>query len=225
MDLFLDTADVTVWDDLMPLGLFCGITTNPLLAAKAGLSYPDIDWAEMAARAARLGARELHGQVYGPPESYLDWAGRFDEAAKSAGLRPVVKVPLVDKAIRQVPSLQKACCAILMTACYDPKQVIIASALGADYIAPYFGRMLDAGLPAFDALQEMLNITRSSGNKTRILVASLRDSNQLSRLAEMGHDCFTISPSVTRLLLNDANTQKALELLEEAATQSYGKPG
>ncbi|HCI07732.1 MAG TPA: transaldolase, partial [Sulfitobacter sp.] len=37
MKLYLDTADTTAWDDLMPTGMFYGITTNPLLAVRAGL--------------------------------------------------------------------------------------------------------------------------------------------------------------------------------------------
>lgn len=47
--LYLDTADMAAWDDLMPTGLFHGITTNPLLAVRAGLDYPSINWADMAA--------------------------------------------------------------------------------------------------------------------------------------------------------------------------------
>ena len=43
MHLYLDSAEVTAWADLMPTGLFRGITTNPLLAQRAGLVYPEID--------------------------------------------------------------------------------------------------------------------------------------------------------------------------------------
>ena len=88
MDLLIDTADINAWQELMPTGLFSGITTNPLLAARAGLAYPEIDWGEMARRAADLGAGELHGQVYGPPEGYADWAGALYEAGAQRGCAP-----------------------------------------------------------------------------------------------------------------------------------------
>ena len=47
MTLYLDSADFNSWDELMPLGIFKGITTNPILAAKAGLDYKKINWADM----------------------------------------------------------------------------------------------------------------------------------------------------------------------------------
>ena len=217
MDLYLDSADTADWDRLMPYGLFHGITTNPLLAARAGLEYPRIDWADMARHAADLGAKELHAQVYGDPSSYRAWAETLLEAGEKAAIRTVVKVPLIAPAIAQVCGLQALGAPILMTACYDAKQMLVASALGADFIAPYFGRMLEAGLPAYEAMAQMLAVTKSGGNRTRVLIASLRDTEQLCRLSEMGHDCFTISAAVADMLLTDERSVAAVEQFELAA--------
>ncbi len=217
MDLYLDSAATADWDRLMPTGIFVGITTNPLLAARAGLSYPEIDWGLMARKAADLGATELHAQVHGAPDSYAAWADRLLEAGSAAGIRTVVKVPLIETAIRQVPALKAQGCPILMTACYDAKQMLVASALGADYIAPYFGRMLEAGLPAYEAMTQMLAVTKSRGNRTRVLIASLRDADQLCRLSEMGHDCFTIAASVADMLLTDDRSLAAVAQFEDAS--------
>ncbi|NRB00181.1 MAG: hypothetical protein HRU32_10225 [Rhodobacteraceae bacterium] len=217
MHLYIDTADTAVWDDLMPTGLFTGITTNPLLAQRAGLSYPDIDWGALARHAADLGAQELHGQVYGPVESYVDWAGDLYEAGRAAGLRTVVKIPLSEAAIRVTPSISDLGGPILMTAAYDAKQMFVATALGADYIAPYFGRMLEKGLPAYEALAQMKAIGTSAASAPRILVASLRTAEQMARLAAEGQDCFTIGPALARDLLSDPNTLAAVEEFEAAA--------
>lgn len=217
MDLYIDTANTADWDRLMPLGLFKGITTNPLLAARAGLSYGQINWRDMASRAADLGAEELHAQVYGDPETYDAWAAALIEAGAAAGIRTVVKVPLIEPAIRKVPGLKRAGCPILMTACYDAKQMLVASALGAEFIAPYFGRMLEAGLPAYEAMSQMLAVTRQPSNQTRVLIASLRDTDQLCRLTEMGHDCFTIAPAIADALLTDDRSLTAVAQFEEAA--------
>lgn len=217
MDLYIDTADTAAWDDLMPTGLFFGITTNPLLAARAGLSYPEIDWGEMARRAADLGAKELHAQVYGPVEGYADWAAAFYEEGFKAGLRTVVKVPLTEPAIRAMPEVRALGGPILVTAAYDAKQMFVATSLGADYIAPYFGRMLEKGLPAYEALAQMRAIGDAAGGKTRILVASLRDTDQMTRLAAEGQDCFTIAPKIAADLMNDPHTIAAVEEFEAAA--------
>ena len=217
MNLLIDTADVAEWRDLMPTGLFQGITTNPLLAERAGLSYGAIDWGEMARRAADLGAKELHGQVVGPVEGYADWAGALYEHGAAAGLRTVVKVPLTEGAIRQVGAIKALGGPILLTAAYDAKQMFVAAALGVDYIAPYFGRMLEKGLPAYEALAQMRAIGQSMERAPRILVASLRDTDQMARLAGAGQDCFTIAPKIARALLNDANTEDATAEFEVAA--------
>jgi transaldolase len=218
MDLFLDSADYAAWGDLMPTGLFRGITTNPLLAQRAGLHYPKINWFEKAARARDLGAQELHGQVYGPVESYVDWVATLYEAGRAAGIRTVAKVPLTESAIRTMPHIKALGGPILMTAAYHPKQLCVAIALGADYIAPYFGRMADAGLPAIEYLTQMHAMSASNHHATRILVASLRTADQVTELAERGLDCFTLSPSVAAEFLTDANTQEAVAAFEAAAS-------
>jgi transaldolase len=217
MQLLIDTADVQAWQDLMPTGIFTGITTNPLLAKRAGLCYPAIDWGGLARRAADLGATELHGQVFGPVEAYVDWAGAFYEHGRQAGIRTVVKVPLTEEAIRAVPAIKSLGGAILMTAAYDAKQMFVATALGADYIAPYFGRMIEKNLPAFEAMEQMLAIGRLSGGRTKILVASIRNAGQMVRLAALGLECFTIAPAVARELMSAPETIAAAKEFEAAA--------
>lgn len=214
MDLYLDSADEPAWADLMPIGLFRGITTNPLLAQRAGLSYPDIDWTAKAARARDLGAKELHAQVYGPVESYLNWAAALYESGAKAGLATVVKIPLTPEAIRAVPAIKALGGPILLTAAYHPKQVFVAKALGVDFIAPYFGRMSEAGLPALEMIEQMQTI---AAGQPRVLVASLRNADQMVALADRGLDCFTLSPDIARSLLSDPLTEQAAAAFETAA--------
>ena len=214
MDLYLDTADREAWADLMPTGLFRGITTNPLLAQRAGLDYPSINWTDMAQRARDLGAQDLHAQVFGPVETYVGWASRLYEAGAAAGLRAVVKIPMTDAALRTVPAIKALGGAILLTAVYDPKQVIVAKALNADFAAPYFGRMSEAGLPALDHVTQMQTI---AGGQPRILVASLRNADQIVALAARGLDCFTLAPDLARSLFSDPMTDLAAAAFEAAA--------
>lgn len=202
MTLYLDTADHDAWADLMPTGLFHGITTNPLLAARAGLDYPRIDWRAMAAHARDLGAAELHAQVFGPPESYVDWAGALYEAGRAAGIETVVKIPLVDSAIRATPAIKALGGRILMTACYDAKQMFVAQALAADFIAPYFGRMDEAGIDAMAHLATMARMTGGGAKGCTVLVASLRTPQQMIALADLGHSCFTIAPAIAHALIS-----------------------
>ena len=89
-----------------------------------------------------------------------------------------MKVPLIHGAVEMVPQLKSLGCPVLMTD-FNMKQMILSIALKVDYIAPYFCRMLKRGLPAYETIAQMLVVKASSGNTTRILMASLRNTEQL----------------------------------------------
>ena len=217
MRLYLDTADTSAWDELMPTGLFYGITTNPLLAARAGLSYASIDWRDLAGKARSHGANELHAQVYGPVEGYVDWAGAFYEAGRAEGIDTVVKIPLIETAIRKTADVAALGGRILMTACYDAKQMFVAQSLNANYIAPYFGRMSEAGIDAKAHLSAMKDIQTKGADGCKIMVASLRSTDQMVELAGVGMDIFTIAPSIAQDLLSETRSHAAYAEFEAAA--------
>jgi transaldolase len=220
MKLYLDSADVSAWDEYLPTGIFHGLTTNPLLAQRAGLEYETINWNKMANRATKLGAKELHVQVAGDFESYVDFSGRLYDIGKEVGVEIVIKIPLIEGAIRISPDIKKLGGRILMTACYDAKQMFIAKALEADFIAPYFGRMVEAGMDAEGHLSAMLAMNEDNAKPCSILVASLRSATQMVDLARSGHDTFTIAPSVAKELLSTEQSLAAFEEFERAASSN-----
>ena len=204
------------WEDLMPMGTFYGITTNPLLTRKLGLNYGEIAWEEMVSKAAELGAKEFHVQIYGDAKRALSFAEHVYGLGQTSNIECVIKIPLTFEGISLAPKIKEFGAKILMTACYEPKQMITACALKADYVAPYFGRMMDAGLDAMAKMQIIEKIARK--NKCTPVVASLRNAKQMLEIAEMGHDCFTISPEVARDLFDSQLTEEASFAFETAAT-------
>ena len=216
MRLYLDTANSVDWEDLMPMGTFYGITTNPLLTSKLGLNYGEIAWEEMVSKAAELGAKEFHVQIYGDAKRALSFAEHVYGLGQTSNIECVIKIPLTFEGISLAPKIKEFGAKILMTACYEPKQMITACALKADYVAPYFGRMMDAGLDAMANMQIIEKIARK--NKCTPVVASLRNAKQMLEIAEMGHDCFTISPEVARDLFDSQLTEEASFAFETAAT-------
>lgn len=215
MRLYLDTADQTAWAEWMPSGVFCGITTNPLLAARAGLTYDQINWQNLVQIAADAGAQEFHAQVIGNETDALCFAENLYAYGAASNIECVVKIPLNTWGISITSKIQGLGGKTLMTACYDAKQMITANALGADYIAPYFGRMAEAGL---DAMAHMRAIHAMSWNgPCRPLIASLRSAQQMVDIAEIGHDRFTIAPAIAQDLFHNALTEAAAQEFERAA--------
>ena len=102
--------------------------------------------------------------------------------------------------------------------------MIIGCALKADYVAPYVGRVIDAGLvgrvidTGLDAMANMQIIQKiARKNKCIPVIAFLRNAKQILEIAEMGHACFTISPDVARDLFNSKLTDRAAIDFEKAA--------
>ncbi len=74
--------------------------------------------------------------------------------------------------------------------------VLIAAALGADYVAPYLGRINDLGRNGREDLVAMQQACMGVGSATRILVASIRSVDDITLLATQGLNTFTFSPLV-----------------------------
>jgi transaldolase len=205
--LYLDTADRAVAEPLLATGLFAGLTTNPTILRRAGLTgaaVPDVHrWATAA------GAREVFLQAWGD-----------DLVAKGRELRDlggnvVVKVVASLPGAAACATLSALGIPTLLTAVYAPGQALVAAAAGATYVAPYLGRMTDAGRDGAGdivAMQEVL-----AGTPTTILAASVRDVPSMVSLARRGVRCFTFAPSVARELFADELTADAVRAFEEDA--------
>ena len=216
MKLYLDSFDVKSWQEWMPSGLFYGITTNPILAGRAGLFYSSINWPAKMALADKLNVKEFHIQVPSCDETAISFAAQRKKEAQNFNLNFVVKVPLTIEGVKLVPEMKRLGLSILMTACYHSKQYITADAIEAEYIAPYFGRMEEAGLDAFHHLSLMKELESYSTNRCKILIASIRSVEQMMTLAAKGHEYFTISPAIAVELINSDLTVKAVSDFNEA---------
>lgn len=211
MQLYLDTADREAAEPLLGTGLFAGLTTNPTILQRADRGVADI--AEIHAWARAAGAREIFFQAWGE-----DTATLVDRGLRLSELGPDVVVKLV------VSRAGAAACATLagrgiptlLTAVYHPGQAMIAAAAGATYIAPYLGRLADAGRDAMGDVVAMHDILAAAGSDTKVLLASIRDVSSMVTLARAGIQHFTFSPAVAEMFFTDELTAAASRAFEEA---------
>mmetsp|Transcript_46830 Transcript_46830/g.114197 ORF Transcript_46830/g.114197 Transcript_46830/m.114197 type:complete len:145 (-) Transcript_46830:76-510(-) len=134
--------------------------------------------------------------------------------------RVVVKVPIVSAGVQAATMLVKSNVRVCLTACYHHKQSLIASNVGAEYIAPYLGRMTDAGRDGFNECLKMQQVIEGLQGETRVLVASIRDCQTMIDLAAEGMETFTISPDVARELFVEPLTKEAAAAFEDAASRN-----
>lgn len=213
---FLDTASRSAWQEWLPLRMFLGVTTNPVLLEQAGVPCTLSSLAGLVGDALALGAREVQVQTWGRTrDAYLE-NGR---ALAALDPRVVVKVPTTVEGVAAAGILAAEGVRLTMTAVYNPAQALIAGALGAAYTAPYLGRMNDAGRDGFGEIAAMGRAAHAHGGRTRVLVASLRQAADVARLAADGLDTFTFSPKVAADFFADEATRAAVEAFEVAAAR------
>lgn len=211
--LFLDSADPEAWRTWLPSGLFHGITTNPTLLRRATQPCRLDRLTELTGEALQLGARELHLQAWGDD---LTACGR--RLAAIAPGRIWVKLPITRAGTAAAQALLAEGIPVTFTACYEPAQVLLAAALGADYIAPYLGRISDQGRDGPAELIRMQRCIDGLGSPLRLLVASLREPAELAALAAEGLDTFTFSPAIAEALFAvEATAAAALQFEQDAA--------
>ena len=214
--LFLDTASVDSWEKYMSLGIFHGITTNPVLLERAGIKCRLNELQKLSSTAlTTYDAKCFMLQTWGNNKDELIKHGMELQEISD---KIVVKVPLTRVGIEAAAALSKMDVRICMTACYNSQQAIIAAALNAEYIAPYLGRMCDAGKDGMNEVIEMQRIVESLRSSTRVFVASLRQSNQLAKLSAAGLHTFTFSPQIADELIFDPLTEAAAQDFERAAS-------
>lgn len=214
MRLYLDSARL---EELLPLldsGVFYGVTTNPLLWQAANLLPSEAS--RFAHKVIARGAQEVYFQSHGQTATQLLDRGR--ELAQIDG-RVVVKLPATREGLEAASHLSSEGVRTCVTAVYTSYQVLLASAVRATYVAPYLGRLNDAGRDGYDLVAHMAQALRQIGSPTQVLAASIRSTADLFTLAQSGVKHITFSPSIAHRLFMDPMTLEATQAFESAAEE------
>ena len=211
MHLYLDTADRAAAEPLLATGLFAGVTTNPTILQRAALNVSDIpgiyEWAVAA------GAREVFFQAWGEDPATLIERG---QRLRDLGSEVVVKLVASRAGSSACAELAARGIPTLLTAVYAPAQAIVAAAAGATYIAPYLGKLQDAGRDAMADITAMHEILAATGSHTKVLLASIREVPAIVALAHHGVKHFTMGPAVADQFFADELTADAVRTFEAA---------
>ena len=210
---YIDSADRSLVEPLLGTGLLAGITTNPTLLHASGVRNDRIP--QFVKWAVGAGARTVFVQAWGGDAAELERRGR---ELRDIDERVAVKLPITAPGLAATARLEADGIQVLVTAVYSATQVLPAISVGASRVAPYLGRMNDAGRDGFAEIAAMQRIIDASGSSMRILVASLRSPADAARLAELGVAEFTLSPAVWHQFFADPLTENAVEVFNQASS-------
>lgn len=214
LNYYIDSAVESEVTELLATGLFSGVTTNPAILDKAGLGSADIP--ELVAWAIEAGAGRVFVQVWGEsPDDMSELGRRFRRLSD----RVVIKVPYSQAGIEAASRLALDG-EVLVTAVHHSTQVLPIVLAGAAFLAPFVGRMDQAGRDGLGEALAMQDALRGLGAETRLLAGSLRQPEQLLRLAQAGVRHFTMAPAVWHRFFEDETTRSAVENFQRLATAS-----
>ena len=214
MKLFIDTGNLKDIENLVPLGIIDGITTNPSLLAKEPGDYRDI-------------LKKISQTVKGPTSAEVvatDYEGMLREGRDLASIDPhiVVKVPFTKDGVRACKTLSSEGKKVNVTLCFSPAQALIAAKVGATYISPFVGRLDDIATSGMNLIGEIVEIYDNYEFKTEVLVASTRGPMHIVEAARLGADICTCPATVIEALfkhpLTDIGLEKFLKDWEKAQT-------
>jgi transaldolase len=202
MKLFIDSADPKEIATLAKTGLVDGVTTNPSLAAKTGMSFFD---------ALRAICDVVPGSVSAEVTA-LTVEAMVAEGEKLTKVAPniTVKVPLTWDGLTACKRLSDAGHKVNVTLCFSPNQALLAAKAGATFISPFIGRLDDAGHDGMDLIREIRLIYDNYGFETQILAASIRHATHVRDAAMAGADVATMPAAIFRALVNHPLTDKGL---------------
>lgn len=213
--LYLDSADLAELKTCLPHPVVHGVTTNPTLMRRAGVTRAALP--SVLHAALKLGARQVQAQVQSANADGMLSDARTLLAEFDAG-QLVVKIPATREGLRAGAELSAVGVPVTYTAVYAIEQAHFAAELGAAYAAPYLGRLDDAGIDGFALVAQMQ--ARVAGSGTRLLVASVRSRAAYLSLLALGVGAITIPPRLFPELLDHPATLAAEHgFLADAAAQ------
>lgn len=206
MKFFIDTANLKQIEEAQSLGVLDGVTTNPSLMAKEGITgnnnilkhYVDI---------CNLVDGDVSAEVIA-----TDYAGIIREGEQLASLHPqiVVKVPMVKDGVKAIRYFHENGIKTNCTLVFSAGQALLAAKAGATYVSPFIGRLDDVSTDGLQLIEDIRTIYDNYGYETEILAASIRHNMHVIECAKLGADVMTGPLSVILSLLNHPLTDIGL---------------
>ncbi len=211
MKFFIDTANLNQIKEAQELGVLDGVTTNPSLMAKEGITGSDNILKHYLAI-----CEAVDGDVSAEVIS-IDFEGMVKEGEQLAALNPqiVVKIPIIKDGIKALKYFSDRNIKTNCTLIFSAGQALLAAKAGATYVSPFIGRLDDISTDGSFLIREIREIYDNYAFETEILAASVRHTMHIINCAKIGADVIT-GPlnAITGLLkhpLTDIGLKKFLE--------------
>ncbi len=206
MKFFIDTANLDQIREAQALGVLDGVTTNPSLMAKEGITGKDNILKHYVA-ICNIVDGDVSAEVIA-----TDYEGMVREGEELADLHPqiVVKLPMIADGIKACKYFSDKGIKTNVTLVFSAGQALLAAKAGATYMSPFIGRLDDISTDGLELISEIRLIYDNYGFETQILAASVRHTMHIINCAKIGADVMTGPLSVIKGLMKHPLTDIGL---------------
>ena len=203
MEFFLDTADLEAVKKYASWGIIDGVTTNPSLIAKEGVSFE-----KRIKEISEIVDGPISAEVIGETaKEMLEEANKY----KTWSDNIYIKIPMTAEGLKATKELSKEGINTNVTLVLSAGQAILAAKAGATLISPFVGRLDDASEDGMRLLEEIVQIYDNYEFPTKVLAASIRHPRHVIDSALLGADIATIPPAIFDKLVKHPLTDQGLE--------------
>ena len=207
MKFFIDTASLAQIKEAQELGVLDGVTTNPSLMAKEGISGEQQVLKHYV---------DICNIVDGPVSAEVistDFDGIVREGERLATLHPniVVKVPMIRDGVKALKYFTNKGIKTNCTLVFSAGQALLAAKAGATFVSPFIGRLDDVSTDGVQLIEQIRTIYDNYGYGTEILAASIRHPMHIVQCAEVGADVATCPLSAIVALFDHPLTTIGLQ--------------
>ena len=208
MKFFIDTANLDQIREAKDLGILDGVTTNPSLMAKEGITGRNNILNHYVTICKLVGQGDVSAEVIS-----TDFDGMLKEGRELADLASniVVKVPMTREGVKAISWFTEHEISTNCTLIFSAGQAILAAKAGATYLSPFIGRVDDINWDGVDLVRQISEIYTIQGFETQILAASIRSSLHIVQCAQAGADVVTCPLSAILGLLKHPLTDLGLQ--------------
>ena len=187
MKFFVDTANLDQISEAKAFGILDGVTTNPSLMAKEGISGDDKVKAHYEAICNLIDGDVSAEVISTDYESMIKEGKELSQIASNI----VVKVPMIKDGVKAISWFTEHGIKTNCTLVFSPGQAILAAKAGATYLSPFIGRVDDITWDGVGLIRDIAEIYAIQGYETEILAASIRSPLHIVDAARSGADVIT----------------------------------
>ena len=207
MKFFIDTANIDEIKAAHELGVLDGVTTNPTLIAKEGVSSRDEFKKHIKAICEIVQGPVSAEAVSSKAEDLIEEARELSEIDPHV----VVKIPMTREGLKAVKVLSQEGIHTNVTLVFSPLQALLAAKAGATYVSPFVGRLDDISSEGMAVVKDVVEIYANYMLETEIIVASIRNPLHVLEAARLGADIATIPFKVIEQILKHPLTDIGIE--------------